>query len=104
MAIAWSMADSELLLSCGKDAKILCSNPNTGEVSCLKKKSLFSGTCKAGVGVLAFLGAMLLWDVSPYPVYLCLVCVPSELLLVVQGSFLVLPILHVCPYCFFPAK
>ena len=27
------MADSELLLSCGKDAKILCSNPNTGEVS-----------------------------------------------------------------------
>ncbi|XP_009324217.1 PREDICTED: protein transport protein Sec31A isoform X6 [Pygoscelis adeliae] len=26
------MADSELLLSCGKDAKILCSNPNTGEV------------------------------------------------------------------------
>uniref|UniRef100_A0A8C4V1H6 Protein transport protein Sec31A n=1 Tax=Falco tinnunculus TaxID=100819 RepID=A0A8C4V1H6_FALTI len=32
LAIAWSMADSELLLSCGKDAKILCSNPNTGEV------------------------------------------------------------------------
>lgn len=32
MAIAWSMADPELLLSCGKDAKILCSNPNTGEV------------------------------------------------------------------------
>ncbi|XP_059109174.1 protein transport protein Sec31A isoform X9 [Peromyscus eremicus] len=26
------MADPELLLSCGKDAKILCSNPNTGEV------------------------------------------------------------------------
>ncbi|XP_003924007.1 protein transport protein Sec31A isoform X11 [Saimiri boliviensis] len=32
LAIAWSMADPELLLSCGKDAKILCSNPNTGEV------------------------------------------------------------------------
>ncbi|KAM6301341.1 protein transport protein Sec31A isoform 4-T4 [Aegotheles albertisi] len=32
LAIAWSMADSELLLSCGKDAKILCSNPNTGEM------------------------------------------------------------------------
>ncbi|NXL48410.1 SC31A protein, partial [Podilymbus podiceps] len=32
LAIAWSMADSELLLSCGKDSKILCSNPNTGEV------------------------------------------------------------------------
>ncbi|XP_069711743.1 protein transport protein Sec31A isoform X13 [Phaenicophaeus curvirostris] len=32
LAIAWSVADSELLLSCGKDAKILCSNPNTGEV------------------------------------------------------------------------
>uniref|UniRef100_G3R7K0 Protein transport protein Sec31A n=1 Tax=Gorilla gorilla gorilla TaxID=9595 RepID=G3R7K0_GORGO len=31
LAIAWSMADPELLLSCGKDAKILCSNPNTGE-------------------------------------------------------------------------
>ncbi|XP_069482238.1 protein transport protein Sec31A isoform X14 [Ambystoma mexicanum] len=30
--IAWSMADPELLLSCGKDAKILCCNPNTGEV------------------------------------------------------------------------
>ncbi|XP_051474726.1 protein transport protein Sec31A isoform X4 [Apus apus] len=32
LAIAWNMADSELLLSCGKDAKIVCSNPNTGEV------------------------------------------------------------------------
>ncbi|NWH56329.1 SC31A protein, partial [Geococcyx californianus] len=32
LAIAWSIADSELLLSCGKDAKILCSNPNTSEV------------------------------------------------------------------------
>lgn len=45
LAIAWSVADSELLLSCGKDAKILCSNPNTGEVlyTChLKKKNLCS--------------------------------------------------------------
>ncbi|KAG8593640.1 hypothetical protein GDO81_000913 [Engystomops pustulosus] len=32
LAIAWSTADPELLLSCGKDSKILCSNPNTGEV------------------------------------------------------------------------
>ncbi|XP_060542979.1 protein transport protein Sec31A isoform X8 [Pantherophis guttatus] len=32
LTIAWSMADPELLLSCGKDSKILCSNPNTGEV------------------------------------------------------------------------
>ncbi|XP_038598448.1 protein transport protein Sec31A isoform X11 [Tachyglossus aculeatus] len=32
LAIAWSMADPELLLSCGKDAKILCCNPNTGEM------------------------------------------------------------------------
>ncbi|XP_006885334.1 PREDICTED: protein transport protein Sec31A isoform X7 [Elephantulus edwardii] len=32
LAVAWSMADPDLLLSCGKDAKILCSNPNTGEV------------------------------------------------------------------------
>ncbi|XP_072480077.1 protein transport protein Sec31A isoform X9 [Notamacropus eugenii] len=32
LAIAWSMADPELLLSCGKDAKILCCNPNSGEV------------------------------------------------------------------------
>ncbi|NXG62368.1 SC31A protein, partial [Hemiprocne comata] len=32
LAIGWNMADSELLLSCGKDAKIVCSNPNTGEV------------------------------------------------------------------------
>ncbi|XP_009992170.1 PREDICTED: protein transport protein Sec31A [Chaetura pelagica] len=32
LAIAWNMADSELLLSCGKDAKIVCSNPSTGEV------------------------------------------------------------------------
>uniref|UniRef100_A0A4W3HML6 Protein transport protein Sec31A n=1 Tax=Callorhinchus milii TaxID=7868 RepID=A0A4W3HML6_CALMI len=32
LAIAWSLADSELLLSCGKDNRILCWNPNTGEV------------------------------------------------------------------------
>nr|XP_033818507.1 protein transport protein Sec31A isoform X5 [Geotrypetes seraphini] len=32
LTIAWSMADPELLLSCGKDARILCWNPNTGEV------------------------------------------------------------------------
>ncbi|KAM4707945.1 protein transport protein Sec31A isoform 3-T3 [Discoglossus pictus] len=32
LAIAWSMADPELLLSCGKDSRILCSNPNTGEL------------------------------------------------------------------------
>ncbi|XP_068609478.1 protein transport protein Sec31A [Brachionichthys hirsutus] len=32
LAIAWSSADPELLLSCGKDSRILCWNPNTGEV------------------------------------------------------------------------
>ncbi|XP_023194105.1 protein transport protein Sec31A isoform X7 [Xiphophorus maculatus] len=32
LAIAWSLADPELLLSCGKDSRILCWNPNTGEV------------------------------------------------------------------------
>uniref|UniRef100_A0A673C619 Protein transport protein Sec31A n=1 Tax=Sphaeramia orbicularis TaxID=375764 RepID=A0A673C619_9TELE len=32
LAIAWSLADPELLLSCGKDSKILCWNPNTAEV------------------------------------------------------------------------
>ncbi|KAM7155716.1 protein transport protein Sec31A isoform 8-T9 [Molossus nigricans] len=32
LAIAWSMVDPELLLSCGKDSRILCSDPNTGEV------------------------------------------------------------------------
>ncbi|XP_035247565.1 protein transport protein Sec31A isoform X9 [Anguilla anguilla] len=32
LAIAWSLADPELLLSCGKDNRILCWNPNTGEV------------------------------------------------------------------------
>lgn len=110
MAIAWSMADSELLLSCGKDAKILCSNPNTGEVlytHCLKKSLFRGGTVAYAKQVLVcfvFLGMMLLWDVSPYPVYLCLVYVPSELVLVVQDFFLVLWIVHVCPYCFSPAK
>lgn len=33
LAIAWSLADPELLLSCGKDNRILCWNPNTAEVS-----------------------------------------------------------------------
>lgn len=81
MAIAWSMADPELLLSCGKDAKILCSNPNTGEVLYayhFKKtqKCLFrGGTCKAHVPVLAFQGVMPLWDVAPYPI--CYMCVLS---------------------------
>ncbi|XP_009303366.1 protein transport protein Sec31A isoform X6 [Danio rerio] len=32
LAIAWSVADPELLLSCGKDNRILCWNPNTAEV------------------------------------------------------------------------
>ncbi|XP_061603738.1 protein transport protein Sec31A isoform X6 [Phyllopteryx taeniolatus] len=32
LAIAWSVADPELLLSCAKDSRILCWNPNTGEV------------------------------------------------------------------------
>lgn len=32
LAIAWSLADPELLLSCGKDSRILCLNPNTAEV------------------------------------------------------------------------
>ncbi|XP_048114424.1 protein transport protein Sec31A isoform X3 [Alosa alosa] len=32
LAIAWSLADPELLLSCGKDNRILCWDPNTAEV------------------------------------------------------------------------
>ncbi|KAM4528632.1 protein transport protein Sec31A isoform 2-T2 [Odontesthes bonariensis] len=32
LAISWSLSDPELLLSCGKDCKILCWNPNTAEV------------------------------------------------------------------------
>ncbi|XP_056147216.1 protein transport protein Sec31A [Lampris incognitus] len=32
LAIAWSLADPELLLSCGKDSKILCCDPNTAEI------------------------------------------------------------------------
>ncbi|XP_061913359.1 protein transport protein Sec31A isoform X5 [Entelurus aequoreus] len=32
LAIAWSLADPELLLSCGKDSRILCWNPGTAEV------------------------------------------------------------------------
>lgn len=34
LSIAWSLADPELLLSCGKDNRILCWNPNTAEVKC----------------------------------------------------------------------
>lgn len=44
LAIAWSLADPELLLSCGKDSRILCWNPNTAEVTtdlnCGQKYSL----------------------------------------------------------------
>uniref|UniRef100_A0A8C4ZSA6 Protein transport protein Sec31A n=1 Tax=Gadus morhua TaxID=8049 RepID=A0A8C4ZSA6_GADMO len=32
LAMDWSLADPELLLSCGKDNRILCWNPNTAEV------------------------------------------------------------------------
>ncbi|KAJ4926533.1 hypothetical protein JOQ06_008706 [Pogonophryne albipinna] len=32
LSIAWSLADPDLLLSCGKDNRILCWNPNTAEV------------------------------------------------------------------------
>ncbi|XP_058267464.1 protein transport protein Sec31A isoform X8 [Hemibagrus wyckioides] len=32
LAIAWSLADPEFLLSCGKDNRILCWNPNNSEV------------------------------------------------------------------------
>ncbi|XP_072310454.1 protein transport protein Sec31A isoform X2 [Eucyclogobius newberryi] len=32
LAIAWSSVDPELLLSCGKDSRILCWNPNTAEI------------------------------------------------------------------------
>ncbi|XP_058472566.1 protein transport protein Sec31A isoform X2 [Solea solea] len=32
LSISWSLADPELLLSCGKDSRILCWNPNTAEV------------------------------------------------------------------------
>lgn len=32
LSISWSQADSELLLSSAKDNRILCWNPNTGEV------------------------------------------------------------------------
>ncbi|XP_056592252.1 protein transport protein Sec31A isoform X2 [Triplophysa dalaica] len=32
LSIAWSVADPELLLSCGKDNRILCWNPNTAEI------------------------------------------------------------------------
>ncbi|CAL9682339.1 unnamed protein product [Knipowitschia caucasica] len=32
LGVAWSLADPELLLSCGKDGRILCWNPNTEEI------------------------------------------------------------------------
>lgn len=32
LSISWSHADAELLLSSAKDNRILCWNPNTGEV------------------------------------------------------------------------
>uniref|UniRef100_A0A672I4I8 Protein transport protein Sec31A n=1 Tax=Salarias fasciatus TaxID=181472 RepID=A0A672I4I8_SALFA len=32
LSVAWSLADPELLLSCGKDNRILCWNPGTAEV------------------------------------------------------------------------
>ena len=38
MSVAWSSEDSDLLLSCGKDNRIICWNPNSnqegGEVLC----------------------------------------------------------------------
>ena len=38
MSVAWSSVDSDLLLSCGKDNRIICWNPNSnqegGEVLC----------------------------------------------------------------------
>lgn len=36
LSISWSQADSELLLSSAKDNRILCWNPNTGEVKSVK--------------------------------------------------------------------
>lgn len=36
LSISWSQADSELLLSSAKDNRILCWNPNTGEVQSVK--------------------------------------------------------------------
>lgn len=36
LSISWSQADSELLLSSAKDNRILCWNPNTGEVQIVK--------------------------------------------------------------------
>ncbi len=43
LAIAWSLADPELLLSCGKDNRILCWNPNTAEVKVYYKCHLHAG-------------------------------------------------------------
>uniref|UniRef100_A0A3B4FBW6 Protein transport protein Sec31A n=1 Tax=Pundamilia nyererei TaxID=303518 RepID=A0A3B4FBW6_9CICH len=44
LAIAWSLADPELLLSCGKDSRILCWNPNTAEVKILPLKGQWAGS------------------------------------------------------------
>lgn len=47
LAIAWSLADPELLLSCGKDSRILCWNPNTAEVeSNLSSEKVFTNSAK----------------------------------------------------------
>lgn len=43
LSIAWSLADPELLLSCGKDNRILCWNPNTAEVKVDNKYNLNAG-------------------------------------------------------------
>ncbi len=43
LAIAWSLADPELLLSCGKDNRILCWNPNTAEVKIYYEFNLNAG-------------------------------------------------------------
>lgn len=40
LSISWSQADSELLLSSAKDNRILCWNPNTGEVHLSSAASL----------------------------------------------------------------
>lgn len=46
LSISWSQADSELLLSSAKDNRILCWNPNTGEVhnlnycSCIRDSAI----------------------------------------------------------------
>lgn len=52
LSISWSQADSELLLSSAKDNRILCWNPNTGEVhdlnycSCIRDSASVWQACK----------------------------------------------------------